>query len=240
MLSTLQGAGVINSQKQAAAQPFDQAWRALKADSSLQFELAPAPPPAKPPEWLEALGRLVESILRPIGRFLSWLFSWLPDAAYARGLLIVLLVAGAAALAWMIWVRVKDGRWQWPWRRATEVAQLPDHPMEWQPEELPARAWLEEAEALAQAGRYAEAVHCLLLRSVEDIARRRPDAIRPALTSRELTNSALLPDRARSLFGGLARLVEQSLFGGRPVGASGWEDAREAYSQFALAGTWRR
>ncbi|MFL6730134.1 MAG: DUF4129 domain-containing protein, partial [Sphingomicrobium sp.] len=84
-----------------------------------------------------------------------------------------------------------------------------------------------------------EAIHHLLFRSIEDIARRRPSAVRPALTSRELAASTAVPERARSLFAGIARLVERSLFGGRPVGEPDWVKARDSYAEFALAGAWR-
>ena len=46
-------------------------------------------------------------------------------------------------------------------------------------------------------------------------------------------------ERARPLFAGLARTVEDSLFGGRPVGEPRWHEAREAYGSFALPETWR-
>lgn len=238
MLPALQGAGVINGNEQAAAQPFEQAWKALKADPSVQFSITPKPPEPKSPEWIEALGRLLDMVLRPIGRFLAWLFGWLPDAAYARILLVVLLIGGLLLLASIIAVRLREGEWRFRLRRHSEsTGTVPE--MEWVPEDAPARAWLDEADALAREGRFAEAVHCLLLRSVEDLVRRRPDAVRPATTSRELASSSLLPERARPLFTGLAQAVEESLFGGRPVGEAGWCDARDAYREFALAGTWR-
>jgi hypothetical protein len=109
----------------------------------------------------------------------------------------------------------------------------------WAPEAAPARAWLNEADAMARQGRFAEAVHHLLTRSIEDIARRRPRLVRPALTSRELAAATDIPPSARDLFAGIARLVEKSLFGGRPVSAEDWETARAAYADFALPGTWR-
>jgi hypothetical protein len=112
-------------------------------------------------------------------------------------------------------------------------------PEEWAPEEAGARSWLDEADALAREGRFAEAIHHLLFRSVEDIARRRPAVVRPALTSRELSAAQGIPARARELFAGIARVVERSLFGGRAVGERDWLTARQAYSEFALAPAWR-
>jgi hypothetical protein len=63
--------------------------------------------------------------------------------------------------------------------------------------------------------------------------------VRPALTSRELAAAEAIPAPARDLFARIARLVERSLFGGRPVAADDWTTARAAYADFALPGTWR-
>ena len=65
----------------------------------MQFALTPAKPRPKSPAWIEQLGEWVEWLLRPVGRFFAWLFSWLPDAAWARYLLYLLLAAGAAGFA---------------------------------------------------------------------------------------------------------------------------------------------
>ena len=79
----------------------------------------------------------------------------------------------------------------------------------------------------------------LLIRSIDDIARRRPRAVRPALTSRELSEADAVPPAARRLFAGIAALVERSLFGARAVDASDWASARAAYQDFALPQAWR-
>jgi hypothetical protein len=206
----------------------------------VQFALTPAKPRPKPPAWIEQLGEWVEWLLRPVGRFFAWLFSWLPDAAWARYLLYLLLAAGAAAILWLVWTRLRSGEWRWPMRRSDEaIGAAEAAELDWRPSAAPARAWLDEADALAAQGRFAEALHCLLLRSVDDMARRRPKAVRPALTARELASSPLLPERARGLFSRLAAGVERSLFGRRPVDKAGWSQARAAYAEFALAGTWK-
>ena len=107
---------------------------------------------------------------------------------------------------------------------------------DWAPEEAGARSWLEEADALAREGRFAEAIHHLLFRSIEDIANRRPAVVRPALTSRELAASDGIPGRARDLFAAhCARWSSAACSAaGRSVSATG-SSAREAYSDFALA-----
>jgi hypothetical protein len=234
---------VISSGDQAsagAADKFAEAYKSLRADPSIQFNLTPAKPPPEPPAWLKALGRWLDHyVFEPIGRFLTWLGSFLPDAPYARIILWTVLILAALALAWAIYNRLRFGGWRFKLPRlapATDIAAEE----EWAPEEAPARSWLEEADALARDGRYAEAVHHLLFRSIEDIARRRPNLVRPALTSREIGASEGIPSRARELFAAIARLVERSLFGGRPVGEDDWLQARGAYSDFALAGAWRK
>ncbi|RST32160.1 DUF4129 domain-containing protein [Sphingomonas ginkgonis] len=206
----------------------------------MQFSLSPAAPKPKPPAWVETLGRWVEAALRPIGRFFGWLFSHLPDAAYARIILVTLLVAGAALILYLVVQRARSGEWRWPWHRQPPLPAGEAADLDWQPDAAPVRAWLDEADALAAQGRFAEAIHCLLLRSVDDIARRRPQLARPALTGRELAASVLLPERARVLFSGIASTVERSLFGGRAVDGGEWSEARAAYSAFALASSWSR
>jgi hypothetical protein len=108
----------------------------------------------------------------------------------------------------------------------------------WRPEEKAARALLAEADAMAAAGRYDEAARLLLHRSLEDIATRRPKLLRPALTSREIARVPGLPDAVRGAFAAMAAPVERSLFGGRALDRSAWEEARAAYGDFALPKAW--
>lgn len=146
--------------------------------------------------------------------------------------------AAALALAWAIYNRLKHGEWKLTLPRRAKPADIAADE-EWVPEEHPAREWLAEADALARDGKFAEAIHHLLFRSIEDIANRRPHLVRPALTSREIAAAGAIPTRARELFASIARMVERSLFGGRPVGEKDWVEARTAYSDFAVAGAWR-
>jgi hypothetical protein len=231
---------VISESHTAAsgADRFSHAYAALRHDPSTQFNLTPQPPPPKPPEWLESFFRTIGEALEPIGRFLKWIGSFFPDAAYARVLLWVVIGLGAAAILWALYNRLRHGEWRFRMPRLASAGDL-EPEEEWAPAEAGARSWLEEADALAREGRFAEAIHHLLFRSVEDIASRRPTLVRPALTSRELASAEGIPARARELFAGIARLVERSLFGGRAVRERDWLKAREAYSEFALAPAWR-
>jgi len=211
---------------------------ALKADSSIQFTLQPAPPPPEPPRWLREAFEWLGDVLRPVGRLFQWISSFMPDAPYARIFLWAVLAVAAAALALTVYRRLRDGEWRWPSRRRA-VAADPGEEEQWAPDPAPARSWLREADALAAEGRYAEAVHHLLHRSIEDIGRRRPKLVRPALTTRELASADALPPPARSLFASIAGLVERSLFGGRAVDSGDWKAARVAYADLVLPGTWR-
>jgi hypothetical protein len=215
------------------------AHEALKADSSIQFSLQPVPPPPQPPRWLRDAFEWLGEALRPVGRFFQWIGSFMPDAPYARILLWTILAAAALGFAAMVYQRLRHGEWRLPRRRRPVGVESGAEEEAWAPEAAPARSWLREADALAAQGLYAEAVHHLLFRSIEDIGRRRPRLVRPALTSRELAAAEALPPPARSLFSRIAGLVEHSLFGGRPVAAADWNSARAAYADLVTPGTWR-
>ncbi|WHO38473.1 DUF4129 domain-containing protein [Sphingobium sp. AP49] len=215
------------------------AHKALRAGGDVQFDMLPADPPKPPPAWLKAFGEWLEKVLEPVGHFLRWIGSFMPDAPYARIFLWTVIGALALLIVWMIVDRVRHGVWRLPnWRRRT-LAEAADYQEDqWAPDAAPARAWLEEADALAGRGRYAEAVHHLLLRSVEDMARRRPQIVRPALTSRDLADAPGIPAAPRRLFGEIAGAVERSLFGGRAINAEEWGRCRAAYADFAQTRTW--
>lgn len=227
------------AQAQAAdAARLEAAHRALRTDPDIQFQLQRVEPP-RPPEWLDHLLRWLAHVLRPVGRFFRWIDSFLPSAPWARIFLWAAIAVAAATFALVIWRGLRDGRWEWPYRRRRQAQPaIPDEEA-WAPEAAPAREWLAEADALAAQGRYGEAIHHLLLRSVEDIARRRPRLVRPALTSRELAGASAIPTAARDLFSSIAALVERSLFGGRAVGPGEWDAARGAYADFVLPRAWK-
>lgn len=101
-----------------------------------------------------------------------------------------------------------------------------------------AQGLLEDADALAAEGRYAEAVHLLLFRSIDDIQEKRQGVVARSLTSREIGALGGLPDRVRAALSPIIRIVERSFFGGRPVDQPGWEEARAAYQTFAFGEAW--
>jgi len=227
----------------AAADRFTAAHDALRADPTVQFTLAPPPPPPTPPAWLKGLAHFLEwlgHVLAPIGRFFAWLTGFMPAAPYARILLWGVIGIAALALIWLIVERLRYGQWRLPRRRSRAASPVAiETEEEWQPDVAQGHAWLEEADALAAKGLFAEAVHHLLFRSIEDIGKRRPQLVRPALTSREIAAATAIPTRARDLFAAIARQVERSLFGGRPIEADDWQAARAAYADFAVPGVWK-
>ncbi len=108
----------------------------------------------------------------------------------------------------------------------------------WRPDAAQARDLLTAADRLAGEGQFLEAAHLLLLRSVEDIQKHRPKALRVSLTAREIAALPALPEAARPAFASIARVVERGLFGGRAVDGDDFAACRAAYEAFALPEGW--
>ena len=191
---------------------FDAAYRDVRADESIQFALPPHVE-TPPPGWLKYFFEFL-STLGPVVQGLFWL-----------GVAVIV-----ALLLWVIYRRLRE---------RTAAGVTADDPPAWQPEAAPARALLDEADGLAAQGRFADAVHLLLHRSLEEIGTQLPDFLRPSLTSRDIAASGALPRRPREAFAEIARAVELSLFGGRAVEQAQWSACRAAYERFAFAPDWR-
>lgn len=194
------------------------AWEQLRADGDIQFEPVVIPPRnTQPPEWLGQLGRWLAEALEPVGRALvgSWpVLKWV---------LLALLIAAVLYIIYRIVEPLLKPR------RSAEVEEYV-----WQPDQQAALALLEDADALAAEGKYDAATHLLLQRSVAQIAQARPDWVEPSSTARELAALTALPDKARAGFATIAERVEQSLFALRALNRADWEEARNAYAEFAL------
>ena len=205
-----------------AAQDAAQAWQRVHADPSIQYAPVNVPPvvPPEVPGWLESLGRFLRSIVEPIGRALG--MSWPVLQWVMLGLLVVFLL-------YVIWRLIDSARQNWG-SNAREAAVAP----EWRPDQAEALALLEDADQLAAEGRFDEATHLLLRRSVQQIASARPQWVRRASTAREIAAIAALPDKARTAFALIAGRVERSLFALRSLDSGDWQAARSAYAEFAL------
>lgn len=205
----------------SAAQDAARDWQAVHADPSIQYTpIEFTPPSAEPPGWLKTLNEFLQALFEPIGHALG--LSW-PVMQW------VLLATLAALVLYGLWRFIEPA---FAARRAKAAAAAEE--ADWVPQEAEALALLEDADQLAAAGRYDEAAHLLLLRSVQHIAAAQPGWVRTASTARELATLPGLSDGARSTFGLIAGRVERSLFALRALGAEDWQAAREAYARFAL------
>jgi hypothetical protein len=89
---------------------------------------------------------------------------------------------------------------------------------------------LDSAERLAAAGRFAEAIHALLLETLAALSR--AAQLAPSLTSREIVARVPLPERARDALVGLVLAVEISRFGGAPAGERDYRACLERFHAF--------
>lgn len=170
--------------------------------------------------------------------FMRGVFAWLDDLFRGSGGAFKILVWVLIAL-FILYVLYRLSPEFADWVDRFRRRRVPDTaPVEGAAEAARARELLSEADALAAEGRFAEAVHLLLWRSLEDIDRRRPDFVRPAVTSREIAGALTLPAVARGAFASIARAVERSLFGGNALGADDWTQCRAAYAELTVARNW--
>lgn len=194
---------------------FESAHRALAGDKAFQFEMTGVEPPPPPPGWLRPVIEMLQA-LGPVFKIIFWLG----------------LAAIVVAILWFIArevIRV---------RLPEKGARLDIADDGWRPAPAAALALLSDADALAAEGRFAEAVHLLLLRSINDIDGRLPNTVRPALTARDIAGLSRLPTAARPAFDRIASVVEGSLFGGRAVDRAAFVDCRAAYEAFAFPQAW--
>lgn len=189
----------------------------LRADNSIQFSEVDMPEAEPPPDWLiEFLGWLAE-VLGPVGVLFVAIWPVLKWVLIIGGIALLLLLIVRAIQP--DFLRRKKGS-------SEEEA--------WTPDQTEALALLEEADRLASEGRFDEATHLLLKRSVGQIAEARPDLVEPSSTARELSAEVRLPEKAREAFSVIATRVERSLFALSPLAREDWQAARDAYADFAL------
>ncbi len=192
----------------------DAAFRALKRNESYQFELA-EPIPAKPPSaFSKMIAAFFEGLFKILAPFLRIIF-WLGIGA------LVL------AVVYLLGRTIYETRFARP--KTSDATDEPDIPL-YQPAKAQAQILLDEIDRLAAEGRYGEAVHVLLFRSIQDIDRHRPNVVRRSLTAREIGQLTVLTPEARKAFSTIAGVSELSHFGGKPIGAAGFQTARAAYT----------
>lgn len=192
----------------------ERAFRAVKRDEAYQYELAD-PIPRRPPSAFEkALGRFFNAIFKFIAPLLQIIF-WLGIGALAMGAI------------YLIGRAIYETRFAKIEKKTEKTPEIPLY----QPAQAQARILLDEVDKLAAEGRYGEAVHTLLFRSIQDIDRNRPNVVRRSLTSREIGSLSVLTAEARTAFSTIAGVSELAHFGGVSVNKAGFETARTAYAE---------
>ncbi|WP_298300969.1 hypothetical protein [uncultured Erythrobacter sp.] len=202
-------------------------WRELRGDTDIQFdEFSMAAPEVRTPGWFDGLwgafAEFMASLLGPVGDFLvrNWhILKW--------------LLLGLLAIFVLYWLVRSLGRMARIQLNANDAATGANSDPNWQPNREESLALLEDADRLAAQGRFDEATHLLLKRSVSQIANAQPSWVDPSSTARELAVLPALSDRARRAFRTIAERVERSLFALRALDQSDWEAARAAYADFA-------
>jgi hypothetical protein len=205
-------------------------WEALRGDDNIQFAPVDIPEITPPePGWFERmmiqLFQFLAEVFAPIGQALGASWFWLQWV----------LLALAIIFALVLLVRLYQ-----PGLFRRKRGAITAEEEQWQPDQAASLALLEDADRLAAEGRFDEATHLLLQRSVSHIATARPDWVEPSSTARELAALPALPDAARAAFRVIAERVERSLFALRTLDQTDWEAARAAYAEFALARLARR
>jgi hypothetical protein len=162
------------------------------------------------------------------GQWLVQLLAWLLVAAVA---ILILYLTVPTVREWIDMIIRRKKR-----EPAGDDGEQDDG---WRPDMAGARNLLREADALAEAGKFDEAVHLLLERSLQDIAKKRPGTLKPAQTARAIARLEALPVPAQQALSTIVALVERSLWAAQPIGHSEWQQARTAYEQFAFGDHWR-
>ena len=204
----------------AGGDGFSRDWQAVRENADLQFAPIQMPERPPPPDWWLRFLEWLGEVMAPVARLLvgSWpVLKWV---------LLALLVTG---VCYMLFRLIGPGGASLRKRKRSRAME------EWAPAQEQALALLDEADRLAAEGRFDEATHLLLMRSVGQIAEARPDLIEPSSTAREIAAEPQLPEKARTAFAVIAQRVERSLFALRALSSDDWQAARSAYAEFALA-----
>lgn len=149
--------------------------------------------------------------------------------AFASILMYVLMFAAIAAL--IIWLATELSGY-WRDRPAADKETL----LGSDADAVIARP-LGDAEALAGQGRFGDAIHTLLLRTLSELSARLERPLPPALTSREILREVAVPDDARTALAGLITAVEVSHFGDVVPGAAEYQHCLASFRRFAAAYT---
>lgn len=217
--------GTGDSAASAGGDAFASDWNALRADGEIQFAPLEMPKQPEPPTWWLDFLQWLGDVLEPLTGVLSAIARALGMSGQA--LMWIAIAVGGALVVYLLW-RILGSL-------ALKRKKAVEAPAAWAPDAGEALALLEDADRLAAEGRYDEATHLLLRRSVGQIAAAQPGWLEPSTTAREIAALPSLSQAARTAFGTIAERVERSLFALRGLTVADWSAARAAYAEFALA-----
>jgi hypothetical protein len=174
-------------------------------------------------EALDALGaqREMPGLSATHGWSFSFTFQhgWITDAL----VLALLLVCFGLIVASVLRARARSTA---AWQQTVPVAENPAGA---------ASPHLDCAEKFACEGRFAEAIHELLLQALADIRALHGTALAPSLTSREILREASLADIARTALRLLIGRVERTWFGLRAAESADYQAGRADLDQLRQA-----
>ena len=93
----------------------------------------------------------------------------------------------------------------------------------------------DDADELAAHGRFADAIHTLLLRTLHELASQHLVRVTPSMTSREILGKVALQGDARDGLAGLIVAVEQTWFGDEVPQLADYQRCRAQFDRFAAA-----
>jgi hypothetical protein len=189
-------------------------WHAVLRDHTLQFTFPDAGAAPAVPTWPKRVAEFIHAHITAF-KVLGWII-----------LALIVLAVGFHLVRWLI--RRTVARTSMPGPRAMPA---------WQPSIRQARLVLADADALAAQGYFAEAVHHLLLVSIQEIGEH--GRLPPDLTSREIAILPVLSPMAREIFSAIAQQVEYSVFGGHDLGPGDFTQSRAAFEQFVIGQPWQ-
>lgn len=154
---------------------------------------------------------------------------------FLRIALITFAFVGVAVLAFALAGEIGEGSFLFR-RREAGTAVEPGKDIE--AETLrPAGELLAEAEELARAGAFTEAIHQLLLCALSEVRNRLDPELTPALTSREVLHRNSVAGAVRDALSQLVAAAEICHFAGRPANETGYRHCRETLDRvFAATG----
>lgn len=191
---------------------------------------------ADPPDWLEGRGERPEGplVIDPEGEVdeLAWeppsSSDSLEAAAPVFSILMwtVVIVTVLVVVLWLV-QRLAGHRTEVPLEKKAQARA----PAAAGPALTVDRTPLDAARALAAEGRYAEAIHELLLQTFAGFQRRSELRAVPSQTSRELLQALPIEGARREALEGLVRSVELSLFGTRVPGREEFEACERHFGE---------